>query len=290
MIKNKNILITGGAGFVGSHLCEALNDNNNKLFVLDNYFTGSKKNHVRGVKYIKGETKDIFKYFHKIDTMDIIFHLGEYSRVEQSFADIEKVIKFNILSFFEVVRLCQHFGAKLIYCGSSTKFAKYDAADSVSPYAWSKKNNTEFLNNFAKLLKIRYAITYFYNVYGEREISDGKYATVVAKFLRLKKSNQKYLTITKPGTQRRNFTHVDDIISGLILVAKKGQGDGYGIASNDSLSIYDLAKLLKMPYKLQKKKRGNRLNGEVNTIKTKKLGWKPRIKINEYIKRHIENN
>ncbi len=290
MIKNKKILITGGAGFVGSHLCEALCNHNNEIYVLDNYFTGSKKNHVNDVKYIKGETKDIFKYFNRLNTLDFIFHLGEYSRVEQSFIDIEKVIEFNILSFFEVIKLCKHFNAKLIYCGSSTKFAKYDDNDLVSPYAWSKKNNTEFLNNFAKLFKIRYAITYFYNVYGKREISKGKYATVIAKFLRLKKSKQEYLTITKPGTQRRNFTHVDDIISGLILVAKKGQGDGYGIASNDSFSIFDLAKLLKMPYKLQKKKKGNRLDGKVNVTKTKKLGWKSQIKLNEYIKRNIDNN
>ena len=136
-----------------------------------------------------------------------------------------------------------------------------------------QKNNTEFLINFAKYYKIKYAITYFYNVYGDREIEDGKYATVIAKFIKLKSKKTKYLEITRPGTQRRNFTHVKDIISGLVKVAENGNGDGYGIASNKSYSIIELAKILDIPYKLIPKKMGNRLNGKVDVSKTKKLGY-----------------
>lgn len=287
MITNKKILVTGGAGFVGSHLCAKLVNFDNDVYVLDNYFTGSKKNHINNVSYKKGETKNIFKYFKHLESLDYVFHLGEYSRVEQSFEDIDKVIEFNILSFFEVIKLCKHFNAKLIYCGSSTKFAKYFNKDDISPYAWSKKNNTEFLIYFADLFKIKYAITYFYNVYGDREISDGKYATVIAKFIKYKKSNKKYLTVTKPGTQRRNFTYIDDIISGLIVVAKRGYGDGYGIASSESFSLIELTKLFNMPYKFQEKKRGNRLNGKLVTSKTKSLGWKSQFNLRDFLSKTI---
>ena len=285
---NKIILITGGAGFVGSHLSEFL-VRKNKVYVLDNYFTGSKKNHIKGVIYKKGETKNAFSLFKNLKSIDYIFHLGEYSRVEQSFYDLEKVMRYNVQSFFEIVKLTMHFNSKLIYCGSSTKYAIYGKNDHHSPYAWSKKNNTEFLINFAKYYKIKYAITYFYNVYGDREIEDGKYATVIAKFIKLKSKKTKYLEITRPGTQRRNFTHVKDIISGLIKVAEDGNGDGYGSASNKSYSIIELAKILDIPYKLMPKKMGNRLNGKVDVSKTKKLGWASKYDLKKYIKQKLNN-
>ena len=287
MIKNKNILITGGAGFVGSHLCEFLIKKNN-VYVIDNYFTGTIKNHIKGVIYKRGDTKNTFKLFKNLNSLDYIFHLGEYSRVEQSFDDLEKVMRYNVSSFFEIIKLTMHFNAKLIYCGSSTKYAVYGKNDHHSPYAWSKKNNTEFLINFANYYKIKYAITYFYNVYGEREIADGKYATVIAKFLKLKNKKAKYLNITKPGTQKRNFTYIKDIISGLVKVAEKGNGDGYGIASNKTYSIIDLSKMLEIPYKLMPKKMGNRLNGKVNVLKTKKLGWVPKYDLKRYLKLKLQ--
>lgn len=288
MIKNKTILITGGAGFVGSHLCEFL-IKRNRVYVLDNYFTGSRKNHINGVLYKKGETKNAFKLFKNLNSLDYIFHLGEYSRVEQSFNDIEKVMEYNVGSFFEIIKLTMHFNSKLIYCGSSTKFAVYEKNDHHSPYAWSKKNNTEFLINFANYYKIKYAITYFYNVYGEREIEEGKYATVIAKFLKLKNEKAKYIEITRPGTQKRNFTHVKDIISGLITVAEKGNGDGYGISSLKAYSIIQLSRLFNMDYKLLPKKKGNRLKGKVNISKTKKLGWSPKYDLQKYLKKRIKN-
>ena len=230
-----------------------------------------------------------FSLFKNLKSIDYIFHLGEYSRVEQSFYDLEKVMRYNVQSFFEIVKLTMHFNSKLIYCGSSTKYAIYGKNDHQSPYAWSKKNNTEFLINFAKYYKIKYAITYFYNVYGDREIEDGKYATVIAKFIKLKSKKTKYLEITRPGTQRRNFTHVKDIISGLVKVAENGNGDGYGIASNKSYSIIELAKILDIPYKLMPKKMGNRLNGKVDVSKTKKLGWTSKYDLKKYIKQKLHN-
>ena len=283
LINQKNILITGGAGFVGSHLAKRLHDNGNKIYVLDNYFTGRVSNHFPGILYTKGETKDIFKLYQNI-SLDYIFHLGEYSRVEQSYEDLEVVLQYNSFPFFEVLKLAKHHQAKLIYSGSSTKFS-HELEKYESPYSFTKRINTEFLIKYAHWYQLEFAITYFYNVYGDQEISQGKYATVIAKFLQMKKTNASYLTITKPGTQKRRFTHIEDIVNGLILVGKKGKGDNYGIGSDKSYSIIDLAKILKMPFKLTPKKPGNRLNADLKTTKTKKLGWRTQHNLRDYIQK-----
>ena len=208
--------------------------------------------------------------------------MGEYSRVEQSFEDIELVMQFNAYPFFELLKLTAHHNAKLIYSGSSTKFS--DNLKKVeSPYSFTKRLNTELLVNYAKWFKFNYAITYFYNVYGENEIYKGKYATVIAKFLSLKKNKVNKLPITKPGNQRRRFTHIDDVINGLILVGKKGIGDNFGIGADKSYSIIELAKMLKMNYVMKPAKKGNRLNAKLITSKTKKLGWRPKKNLKEYI-------
>lgn len=286
LIKNKVILITGGAGFVGSQLAKRLFMNNNTVHVLDNYFTGTINNHFKGIHYKKGETKHIFKYFRDIK-LDYIYHLGEYSRVEQSYEDIELVMNYNLYPFYEVLRLASHHKAKLIYSGSSTKFShNLDAVE--SPYSFSKKTNTELLVKYAKWFNLNYAITYFYNVYGPNEISQGKYSTVIAKFLFLKKNNNKYLPITKPGTQKRRFTHIDDIVNGLILVGKKGNGDNFGIGADKSFTIIEIAKMLKMNYKMMSAKKGNRLDATLKTSKTKKLGWKPMKNLKNYLNSYVQ--
>ncbi len=281
LITKKNILITGGAGFVGSHLVKRLKEYGNNVKVLDNYFTGNKKNHIEGVFYKRGQTKNIFNYFNNYP-LDYIYHLGEYSRVEQSYEDIELVMQYNAYPFYEILKLAAHHKAKLIYSGSSTKFS-HDLDTVESPYSFTKRMNTELLVNYAKWFKFKYAITYFYNVYGPNEISKGKYATVIAKFLSLKKNKANFLPITKPGTQRRRFTHIDDIIDGLVLVGKKGEGDDFGIGSDKSYSVIDIAKMLNMNVKYRPAKRGNRLNATLKTSKTKKLGWRPSKNLKEYL-------
>ena len=281
LIKQKNILITGGAGFVGSHLAKRLYENGNTIYVLDNYFTGTKVNHIKGVIYKKGETENIFNYY-KNTSLDYIYHLGEYSRVEQSYEDIELVMKYNTYPFYEVLRLTLHHRAKLIYSGSSTKFS-HNRGVVESPYSFSKRINTELLVNYSTWFKLKYAITYFYNVYGPNEISKGKYSTVIAKFLYLKKNKSKFLPITKPGTQKRRFTHVDDIINGLIVVGKKGEGDNYGIGANKSYTIIEIAKMLNMKHLMKPAKKGNRLDATLKTFKTKKLGWMETKKLKDYL-------
>lgn len=233
MIKKKKILVTGGAGFVGSHLCEKLAQNSKyEVYSLDNYFTGSESNHVDNVTYIKGDTKDIDKLVTFIP--DMVYHLGEYSRVEQSFDDIEKVWEYNKDGIFRVLEFVRKAGCKILYAGSSTKFGDGGLGRSASPYAWTKASNTELVENYGSWYNVPYAITYFYNVYGPREIQTGKYATLIALF-KEKMKNGEPLTIVSPGTQKRNFTHIDDIVEGLIIVGENGYGDEFGIGSEEHI-------------------------------------------------------
>jgi len=284
-LENKKILVTGGAGFVGSNLCKALVlIKNTKVYSLDNYFTGKVENHTKGVEYIEGETlliDDLINF-----KPDIIFHLGEYSRVEQSFEDIQKVWRYNSQGIFAVLEFVKKTGAKLVYAGSSTKFGDNGTGSNASPYAWTKSTNTQLVKNYGKWFNVDYAITYFYNVYGKNEISEGKYATLIALFSE-KTKNKKTLTVVSPGTQERNFTYIDDIVNGIILVGKKGKGDGYGIGSKESYTILEIAKMFNGKIEMLPERNGNRMTAELVTEKTESLGWRAKHSIKEYITKLI---
>ncbi len=280
-MKMKKILVTGGAGFIGSHLIERLIKNNDQIVSLDNYFTGSKDNHIKGVEYIEGETKDIEKYIKEIP--DIIYHLGEYSRVLTSFDDVELVWRLNIVGTLAVLEFCRKHNIKLIYAGSSTKFGDNIGGKDKSPYAWSKANNTELVSNYGKWYNLPYVIVYFYNVYGGREIFQGKYATVIGIFTR-KYKNKEALTVVSPGTQRRSFTHIDDIIDGLVLVGEKGFGDGYCIGSEKSYSILEVAELFGERIKMMPEERGDRILTTIDLSKMNELGWQAKRNLKDYIK------
>lgn len=282
----KKILVTGGAGFIGSHLCQRLSKNKSyQVYSLDNYSTGVEENHVPNVTYIKGETRDIRTVVNF--SPDYIYHLGEYSRVEQSFEDIEKVWRYNKDGIFAVLQFCRSSGAKIIYAGSSTKYGDGGTGKSQSPYAWTKSSNTELVVNYGKWFDVPYAITYFYNVYGEREISDGKYATLIALFIR-KYMNGEKLSVVSPGTQKRNFTYIDDIIDGIVLVGEKGNGDEYGIGNQQAYSILEIAEIFNSEIEMLPERKGNRMTADVMTSKTEALGWSAKASVSEYIKKIIE--
>lgn len=275
----QTILVTGGAGFVGSHLCERLVKDGYTVISLDNYFTGSLENHVSGVEYRTGHTKDIAE--HITENIDIVYHLGEYSRVEKSFEDIELVWDLNKVGTFAVLEFVRRRGCKLIYAGSSTKFADGGDGRNQSPYAWMKATNTELVQNYATWFGLNYAITYFYNVYGPREMA-GSYGTLVGIFSQLYQNGQP-LTVVRPGTQERNFTHVYDIVNGLVLVGEKGAGDGYGIGADTAYSVLDVARMFSDDIVMLPERQGNRQSGNVENQKTKELGWHPEYSLPEYI-------
>tara|TARA_R100000353_G_C6510728_1_gene196580 strand:+ start:2438 stop:3289 length:852 start_codon:yes stop_codon:yes gene_type:complete len=275
------VLVTGGAGFVGSHLCERLVNEGHIVTSIDNYFTGSEDNHVQGVLYRDLDTRDVCEL---PTNFDIVYHLGEYSRVEQSFDDFEKVWEYNKIGTKCILDFVKKCDAKLVYAGSSTKFTNEHLGYIKSPYTWSKETNTEFVKLFCEWNSIDYAITYFYNVYGPREIESGPYATLIAMFIN-KVKNGEPLTIVQPGTQKRNFTHIDDIIDGLILVGKEGYGDEYGIGCDDSYTIIDVAAMFGINTKIEMlpERKGNRMSAKVITDRTRALGWSSRKNLKDYI-------
>ena len=278
----KKILITGGAGFIGSHLCERLSLNSSyNIYSLDNYFTGSKNNHVENVTYIEGSTADIKKSINF--SPDIIYHLGEYSRVEQSFDDIKKVWQYNKEGTFAVLEFAREHGSKIVYAGSSTKFGDGGLGRNASPYAWTKASNTELVKNYGDWYNVPYAIMYFYNVYGQREIRIGKYATLIAMFCEKMKKHEP-LTVVSPGIQKRNFTHIDDIIDGILLVGENGYGDEFGIGNEEAFTVLDVAKMFGGEIVMLPERRGNRMEATVCSEKTKMLGWRAKRHLIDYIK------
>jgi len=272
--------VTGGAGFVGSHLCKRLAAEGHTVISLDNYFTGSRENHVAGVEYREGHTKDIEK--HVPETPDIVYHLGEYSRVEISLTEPALVWDLNKDGTFGVLEFCRKRNVKLVYAGSSTKFGDGGLGRDQSPYAWAKASNTELVRNYGTWYALPYAITYFYNVYGPGERS-GQYGTVIEIF-RQEFLHNKALTVVSPGTQKRNFTYVDDIVEGLVRVGEKGEGDDYGLGDEREYSILDIAKMFGGKIEMLPAREGNRMSSAVDTAKSKSLGWKIEHSIEEYVK------
>jgi len=274
------VLVTGGRGFVGHSLVESLVTTSlDLLVVLDNDSTGMQRPKLSGVTYIDDCVSQINLCDYRAD---VVVHLGEYSRVQQSY-DMPLKALTNITSTLPfVLEYCRQHGSKLIYAGSSTKYGNAD-----SPYSIAKALNTEMVQSYCAMFNMPYAITYFYNAYGSGECDTGTYATVVAKFLKAKLEGTA-VNIYGTGKQLRNFTHIDDIVSGISAVIKNGNGDGFGIGADQSFSIIELADMIGIDYQLIPDVAGNRTQATLNTEKTKQLGWKPINNLPEYIAQWIK--
>jgi UDP-glucose 4-epimerase len=284
----KKILITGGAGFVGSRLIkELVKLEKVEVYSLDNYFTGVKENHVGGAIYIEGDCRDITTH---IDfSPDVVYHFGEYSRVSTSFDDNELVWQYNVLGTRAVVEFCKEKKSKLIYSASSTKFGDGGKNKNCSPYAFHKAQNTELINNYGEWFGLEYVICYFYNVYGAGQISEGKYATVIGIFEKqyLAKEPQ---SIVFPGTQARNFTHISDVVSALILLKGPSKGDGYCIGTEKSHMIVEVAKMFSEDVVYLGERHGERYTTSIDLAKMNELGWTAEVELEKYIAGIKENN
>lgn len=276
------ILVTGGAGFVGSNLIEELvKDKNNIITSLDCYFTGKKENHLDGVNYVEGYTWNINDIF-ECETFDVIYHFGEYSRIVHSFDDINFVSESILRGTPKVFEFAKKCNAKIIYSASSSKFGNNGKDENLSPYAWMKSKMVELLKNYNVWFGLQFEISYFFNVYGPKQIYEGNYATVVAIFERQFKNKEK-LTVVKPGTQSRDFTHVSDIVSGLIAIESINLNNEWHLRSGKNVTIIELAEMFS-DWTFIDERRGERFTSEEFYSDTEELlGWKPKMSLNEWI-------
>ena len=291
----KYIVITGGCGFVGSNLINFfLKKTNFNIISIDDYSSGFKKNEIRDkrIKYLKGNTRDISKIL--IDYKNVInsvFHFGEFSRIYQSFLQMNKCIQSNSIGTNAVFDFCLKNKIKLIYSATSASLGNKGKDKNLSPYAFTKAKNLELLENLKKWFKFKYEVIFFYNVYGPRQIKTGKMATVVGIFedCFLKK---RPLPIVKPGSQSRRFTHIQDTVQVCFKAWKKNKCRFYSISNKKSYSILDVAKLFKTKIKFLPKRKGERYASALTNLALSNKIYRTygKIDLKDYIKDFIKNS
>ena len=288
-MKKNVIVVTGGAGFVGSNLINLLIKKTKlKLISIDNYSSGSKKNHIKSnrVKYIKGETKNIFQLLKKPKKIVSIFHFGEFARIYQSFLKMNECISSNTVGSNEVFNFCLKNKIKLIYSATSASLGNKGNDKNLSPYAFTKSKNLELLENLKKWFKFRYEVIYFYNVYGPNQICEGKMATVIGIFENCYKKN-KPLPVVRPGNQTRRFTHINDTVEICYMAWRKNLCRHYSIANHKTYSILEVAKMFNSKINFLSKRPGERYASALTNMNLSNKVYKYFGKIN--LKDYIEN-
>ena len=288
MLNSKKIfIVTGGAGFIGSNLIRLLVDKTKlKIISLDNYSTGTKKNHIKNnrIKYIKGETKNISLLIKNHKQINSIFHFGEFARIYQSFIKMNECLDSNTVGTNAVFNFCLKNKIKLIYSATSATLGNQGNDKNLSPYAFTKAKNLELLQNLKKWFNFKFEVIYFYNVYGPNQISIGNMATIIGIFENLYKS-KKLLSVVRPGSQTRRFTHVFDTVSICYLAWKKNLCRHYIISNKKSYSILGVAKMFKSKIKYLPKRAGERFTSAITNINLKNKVHKyfGKINLNKYI-------
>jgi UDP-glucose 4-epimerase len=296
MIK-KYLVVTGGAGFVGSNLINLLLEKTTyKIISLDNYSSGSKKNHVsdKRIKYIKGNTKNIDIILNKYKKNIVsIFHFGEFSRIYQSFLNFNDCFQSNTIGSNAVFNFSMKNKIKIIYSATSASLGNKNNNKSLSPYAFTKQKNLEFLENLKTWFSFKYEVIYFYNVYGPKQICRGNMATVIGIF-QDQFRNKKPLTVVKPGFQSRRFTHISDTVRVCFEAWKKNKCKHYSISNKKSYSILEVARMFKTKIKFLPKRKGERYSSALTDMnlsnKVHKRFGKIHLKkyINEFLNENIK--
>ena len=255
---------------------------------------GQKKNHIknRRVKYIKGHTKDINlllkKYRSKINSL---FHFGEFSRIYQSFLQMNKCIQSNSIGSHAVFDFCLKNKIKLIYSATSASLGNQGKDKNLSPYAFSKTKNLEMLENLKRWFDFKYEVIFFYNVYGPGQIKKGDMSTVIGIFEN-QYLNNRPLTVVKPGSQSRRFTHIDDTIEICYKAWKENKCRFYSITNRKSYTILQVAKMFKSKISYLPSRKGERYASALTTLSLSNKIYSSygKIMLKEYIQTFLKNH
>jgi len=289
----KYIVVTGGAGFIGSNLIyKLLKYTNFKILSIDNYSTGKKKNHIsnKQVKYITSDTRKISKVLNSYKKKIVaIFHFGEFARIYQSFLKMNECIDSNTIGTNEVLNFCLKNRIKLIYSATSATIGNKGNDKNLSPYAFTKAKNLEMLENLKKWFNFKYEVIFFYNVYGPNQIKSGSMATVIGIFEEQYKKNIP-LTVVRPGTQSRRFTHVSDTIDACFYAYKNNKCRYYSISNKKSYSINEVAKMFNSKIKYLAPRLGERYASALTSMNLTNKVYKlfGKIQLKDYLKEIIK--
>jgi len=298
------ILVTGGAGFVGTNLIKRLLKDNHDVISVDNYSTGFRENHQDGCTYYDIDLSDnswwsLSKTCYcqigcdcQIEPVDLIFNLAALARIQPSLKKPLKTIRNNFNSVLHILEWARNNDTPVVFSGSSTKHHGLWG----SPYAWSKYAGEQLCELYNKVYDLPTAICRFYNVYGEHQLEDGAYATVVGIFEKQYREG-KALTVTGDGEQRRDFTHIDDIVDGIVRCGLNLLGDNpiasgqaYELGRGKNYSIIEITEMFgqtEVEY-ISARKGEYPFTLADYTKANKELGWTPTLNIKDYISEGID--
>ena len=280
------VLVTGGAGFVGTNLIKQLLKEGHEVISIDNYSTGKEENHVNGVKYINGDIYNLMDHIATLSTSyyqpDIVFHMAAIARIQPSFIDPRDYIKTNFNGTYNIVQFCTNREIPLIYAGSSS----HHSGKFKNPYTFSKDLGEEIIQLYQKHFGLKASITRFYNVYGPHQLVEGGYTTLIGRWVN---NIQKGIPceIYGDGSKRRDFTHVNDIVDALIKIMDlKSYNKIFELGRAKNYSILDVAKMFHINPLFKKDKPGEAFETLANiSLAKNELKWLPKINLEDYIKK-----
>jgi UDP-glucose 4-epimerase len=281
----KQILVTGGAGFVGRNLIERLIIQGNKVVSIDNYITGSESNHIEGCTYVTADIREIKNHI-DIGKYDVVYHLAALARIQPSFNNPVETFEVNATAVSYICDYCKRYDIPLVYAGSSSHWSgKYK-----NPYTFSKDIGEDIVEMYRKVYGLRATTTRFYNVYGPYHIKQGDYCTVIGKWEH-QYDNNIPLTIYGDGTKKRDFTHIFDIVEALTLIhTKNAWGYTFELGRGDTKQLQEVADMFKHAIIYEENKQGEaEVSHCTDRLAYDVLGWQPIMNIEDYIKSYINN-
>jgi len=271
------VLVTGGAGFVGTNLCRALLERGYKVLSIDNYNTGLKSNHIKGVKYLNHDLRNLIEF----PEVDVVFHMAAIARIQPSFENPKEYFTTNANATLNLVDWCVRNEVPLIYAGSSSKHS----GRFKNPYTFSKDVGEDIVELYRKHFNLAASITRFYNVYGPHQLTEGGYTTLIGRWLNnIEKGTQ--CEIYGDGEQRRDFTHVDDIVDALLAIMDTDYyGFDFELGRGKNISVNEVAKMMNIKpiYKDAKPGEARHTLNESDDARIM-LGWEAKRELEDYLK------